>query len=271
MHWVQWTHGGLNKYLHIFYFLFTPSFMKEIFTRCSKHWHLLRRLHERNWIRVSDIEGTVKSGERETLVYVSPDKTKALRINHGMWKDFALYVDVARAIPNNPYIQNVGHDFFLDDGTYCVELEPLLEANSVEASLKARGKYIILRNLINHPFKDSRPEMIDRLLKKDSDLKEAMSALFAFQQNAYNQDKKFDVFLDLHGRNFMIRNDGPDGHVVLSDPFTYFPDENETPEPQAACNILWRRKLGFLDFQDGWKRDWEIESSKCGSGCFVNF
>jgi len=245
--------------------------MKDIFSQCNKHWQILRRLTERNWTRVSDLEGTVKSGERETLVYLSPDRKKALRINNGMWKDFALYVDVARAIPKNPYLQNIGHDFFLDDGTYCVELEPLMETNDPKASIHARGEFIVLKNLIQAPFKYSGPERINRRLKKDPELKEAMGALYAFQKSAYSQDKKFDIFLDLHGRNFMIRNDGSKGQVVITDPFTYYPDEEESPEPQMPSDIIWRRKLEFLDFKDGWNQDWQIESTKCGHGALSNF
>jgi len=243
--------------------------MKNTFANCNKHWQILRRLRESGWKVVSDSEGDIKSGERQTIVFLSPDEQKAIRINHGMWKDFALYVDVARALPDNPYIQNVLCDYFLDDGTYCVELEPLLEANSPKAPLKARGKYTFLKNLVNHPFVNSRPEMIDRLLKRDGAIREAMTALYAFQLNAYTQDKRFDVFLDLHGRNFMIRDDGHEGEVVLTDPFTYYPDDEETPDPQSPSDILWRRKLGFLDFRDGWNQDWKISSTKCGYGRLI--
>lgn len=238
--------------------------MKNQFKKCNTQWQLFRHLLSNDWKIVSEIHGKIKSGGGHSVVFISPDNIKALRINNGMWKDFALYVDVAQKLPNNPYLQNIIDTFFLNDGTYCVELESLLESGNPKTSLKTRGEYIILKNLINRPFKNSRSEMIDRLLKKDPALREAITCIHVFLENAYNQDNHFDPLLDLHGGNIMIRQTKNKSALVLIDPYTYW-TKNKSPEPQNPADILWRRKLGLFDYNS----DWQIKNSKCGYGTIM--
>ncbi|PCI00766.1 MAG: hypothetical protein COB76_02795 [Alphaproteobacteria bacterium] len=239
--------------------------MKNEFEKCSSQWRLMRYLLSNDWKIVSVKYSEIKRGRGETVVFVNADSTKALRINNGMWKDFSLYVDVARAFPDNPYFQNIEDDFFLDDGTYCVELEPLTEANAKTIKRKTAQKYTILKNLIGRPFIQSGPEAIDRILKKDPALKEAMTAIYAFHSTAYSQNKEFDPTLDLHGGNIMVRTQHRKNEMVLIDPFSYY-TEGVSPNMQDASDILWRRKLGFFDFHDIEKVDWAIKSSRCGYG-----
>jgi hypothetical protein len=250
--------------------------MKNDFTRCNSHWRFVRRLRENDWFYGSPhhASGEIKSGEGNTAVFISPCGKRAMRINHGMWRDFALYVDVARAQPHNPYFQNIYDAFFLDDGTYCVELERLhditprrdkrksMRKGEHPVSTRCQGEYIITQNLLSRCMKSNRPESVRRRIDKDSALRDAISALFSTVDRAHDQDDKFDLHLDLHGGNFMARLSQGREDVVITDPYTYVPYMDEYSEPPCASQTYWRRRLGM----ECHNKDWDMHRTRCGYG-----
>lgn len=218
--------------------------MRNKFNGCNSHWRLIRHLRTEGWVIANPPTGPVKTDEAQTLVFISPCKAKALRVNHGDYRGFGLYVDVARAVPQNPYLQNIGHDFFLDDGTYCVELEPLMEMNHPAVGIKVKGEKAILNQLLNWPFRfQSTPDFITRTLKRNPKFKEAMEVSFTFLKSASQQDIGFRRDLDVHSGNFMVQNLGSTQDLVLIDLFEHSADAKIAHD--IAETILWHRKLGI--------------------------
>ena len=194
-----------------------------------------------------------------------------------MWKDFALYVDVCGALPENPYLQNIYDAYFLEDGTYCVEMERLYETHLIKSkhdfalksddlvSAKAKGDYVFLKKMINYCLTGDRPEMLDRLLERGPELREAMFAIYSFLDRAHHQNKRFDRAHDIHGWNMMVRIKQDKQEIVIIDPYTYDVYGEESYELPAATDILWRRKLGLPEY----KEHFSIERNKDGFGTLI--
>jgi hypothetical protein len=237
--------------------------VKNDFAKCNDQWGLVTHLLYNNWTVVSDNDERIYFTHQSANAFLSPCKTKVLRVNKQVYKDFALYVDMARAHPDNPYFQNIGDDFFLDDGTYCVELEPLFDEESWRVPLKAKNDHSIILRMLNRPFKKGVAAAIDRRLQDDPDFKNAMGIIYATIERACGQHHSFDLPIDTHGGNIMIRHND---EIVITDPFTYY-NNHISEEYLDASHIFWRRKLGFLDHKS--QTDWDVEYTPNGTGALV--
>lgn len=240
------------------------------FENVSTHWQYIRLLRSNGWSAFKKFKNErISAGAGNTVVFISPDEKTAMRVNSGDWKDFKLYTDLAQSLPNNPYLQNIQSEFFLKDGTYCVQLERLYEFDNPKIPPKVKQYSEILYNSLNFPFSDFRQKFMDNALVQDKNLKNFLCSAYSVAESACRQDFCFSAGLDIHTGNLMFRQtEHNDWELVFIDLFEYYVEEDGTYDffmGQGCSDILWRRKLGFFDYP----RNWDLQKNGRLSGCLV--